>query len=85
MMGTVIAKAMGLPVSCIVCGVNENREFPDFLYGGEYRVTASKPSPSSAMIVSHPSNLARLIDFYGGHHEGRARPGDGERACGPAS
>ena len=66
MMGTVIAKAMGLPVSCIVCGVNENREFPDFLYSGEYRVTASKPSPSSAMIVSHPSNLARLIDFYGG-------------------
>ncbi len=66
MMGTVIAKAMGLPVSCIVCGVNENREFPDFLYSGEYRVSASKPSPSSAMIVSHPSNLARLIDFYGG-------------------
>jgi threonine synthase len=67
MMGTVIAKAMGLPISRIVCGVNENREFPDFLLTGEYRVTASKPGPSSAMIVSHPSNLARLVDFYGGH------------------
>jgi threonine synthase len=67
MMGTVIAKAMGLPVSRIVCGVNENREFPDFLRTGVYTVRPSKPSPSSAMIVSHPSNLARLIDFYGGH------------------
>jgi threonine synthase len=67
MMGTVIAKGMGLPVSRILCGVNENREFPDFLDSGVYTVSASKVSPSSAMIVSHPSNLARLIDFYGGH------------------
>ena len=67
MMGTVIARAMGLPISRILCGVNENREFPDFLESGAYAVTSSKPSPSSAMIVSHPSNLARLIDFYGGH------------------
>jgi threonine synthase len=67
MMGTVIAKAMGLPISRILCGVNENHEFPDFLRTGSYTVTASKPGPSSAMIVSHPSNLARLVDFYGGH------------------
>ena len=67
MMGTVIAKAMGLPVSRIVCGVNENREFPDFLSTGTYSIRPSIPSPSSAMIVSHPSNFARLIDFYGGH------------------
>ena len=67
MMGTVIAKAMGLPISRILCGVNENREFPDFLESGEYQVRPSIPGPSSAMIVSHPSNLARLIDFYGGH------------------
>ncbi|MFA6268807.1 MAG: threonine synthase, partial [archaeon] len=67
MMGTVLAKNMGLPVSKIVCGVNENTEFPDFLNSGKYVVSASKKSPSSAMIVSHPSNLARLIDLYGGH------------------
>ena len=67
MMGTVIAKAMGLPVSRILCGVNENREFADFLNTGSYIVAPSRPSPSSAMIVSHPSNLARLVDFYGGH------------------
>jgi threonine synthase len=66
-MGTVVAKQMGLPVSRILCGVNENKEFPDFLETGKYVVTASKKSPSSAMIVSHPSNLARLIDLYNGH------------------
>ncbi|HPU30356.1 MAG TPA: threonine synthase, partial [Syntrophorhabdaceae bacterium] len=67
MMGTVIAKQMGLPVKKIICGVNENTEFPDFLSTGIYTVRPSVKSPSSAMIVSHPSNLARLIDFYGGH------------------
>jgi threonine synthase len=67
MMGTVIAKAMGLPVERIIIGVNENREFPEFLETGRYRVRPSAWSPSTAMIVSHPSNLARLIGLYGGH------------------
>jgi threonine synthase len=67
MMGTVIAKQMGLPLSRLVCGVNENTEFPDFMATGYYIVRPSIKSPSSAMIVSHPSNLARLMDFYGGH------------------
>ncbi|MEI6153544.1 MAG: threonine synthase [Deltaproteobacteria bacterium] len=67
MMGTIVARQMGLPVKKIVCGVNENTEFPDFLSSGKYAVRPSIKSPSSAMIVSHPSNLARLIDFYGGH------------------
>lgn len=67
MMGTVIAKQMGLPISKIICGVNENTEFPLYLQTGKYEVEPSIVSPSSAMIVSHPSNLARLIDFYGGY------------------
>lgn len=67
MMGTLLAKGMGLPISKIICGVNENREFADFLKSGEYNVQSTKKSPSTAMNVSHPSNLARLIDFYGGH------------------
>jgi threonine synthase len=67
MMGTIIARQMGLPVEKIICGVNENTEFPEFLETGTYTVRPSIKSPSSAMIVSHPSNLARLIDFYGGH------------------
>jgi threonine synthase len=67
MMGTVLAKGMGLPISRIIAGVNENTEFPEFLGTGRYEVRPSIKSPSSAMIVSHPSNIARLIDFYGGH------------------
>ena len=67
MMGTVIARKMGLPIGKIVCGVNENREFPHFLQTGEYVVKPSVKSPSSAMIVSNPSNFARLLDLYGGH------------------
>ena len=67
MMGSVIAKHMGLPIEKIVCGVNENRTFSDFLITGEYSVRPAVYSPSSAMIVSHPSNVIRLIDLYGGH------------------
>ncbi|MFH1454990.1 MAG: threonine synthase [bacterium] len=67
MMGTVIAKEMGLPVTKIICGVNENVVFPKFLKTGKYIVQKAKNSPSSAMVVSHPSNVARLIDFYNGH------------------
>ncbi|MCX7965905.1 MAG: threonine synthase [Syntrophorhabdaceae bacterium] len=78
MMGTVIAKQMGLPVKKIICGVNENTEFPDFLYTGVYTVRPSVKSPSSAMIVSHPSNLARLIDFYGGHMYDERDPKTGQ-------
>jgi len=67
MMGTVIAKEMGLPIEKMVIGVNENREFPDFLKTGTYEIRPSVWSPSTAMIVSHPSNFARLVEFYGGH------------------
>jgi threonine synthase len=72
MMGTVIAKAMGLPIARIICGVNENKEFPAFLTTERFDVAPSVYSPSSAMIVSNPSNFARLVDFYGGHvHDAR--------------
>lgn len=66
MMGTIVAKEMGLNVKKIICGVNENKEFPLFLETEKYEIFPSVNSPSSAMIVSHPSNLARLIDIYGG-------------------
>jgi threonine synthase len=72
MMGTVIAKEMGLPLDKIIIGVNENREFPEFLRSGSYDVKPSVWSPSTAMIVSNPSNFARLAEFYGGHvYDGR--------------
>lgn len=67
MMGTVLAKHMGLPIDKILCGVNENVTFPHFLDTEKYVIEPTKKSPSSAMMVSHPSNVARLFDLYGGH------------------
>ena len=66
-MGTVLAKEAGLPVGPIICAVNENVVFPEFLRTGEYIIRPTKKSPSSAMRVKHPSGMARLFDFYGGH------------------
>ena len=57
MMGTVIAKQMGLPVSKIICGVNENTEFPEFLHGRVPRKTVNKIT-----VVGHdrlPSQQSR--------------------------
>ena len=67
MMGTVIAREMGLPVSKILCGVNENAEFPGFMKSGIFTKKPTVHSPSYAMNISNPSNFARLVDFYGGH------------------
>ena len=77
MLGTVLSREMGLPIKRIVCGVNENREFPEFLRTEKYRIRPSITSPSSAMIVSNPSNFARLVDLYGGHVFDR-RNGEGK-------
>jgi len=67
LMGGVLAKEMGLPVEKFIVAVNENDEFPNFLKTGEYNpVVPSKECSSNAMNVGHPSNLARLIDLYGG-------------------
>jgi len=66
-MGGVIGKKMGLPVKKFIVAVNENNEFPEFLKTGEYKpVIPSKKCSSNAMNVGHPSNFARLVDFYGG-------------------
>ncbi|MGC8977450.1 MAG: threonine synthase [Candidatus Ratteibacteria bacterium] len=68
LMGGVIAKKMGLPVEKFIVAVNENDEFPRFLETGIYQpLIPSKKCISNAMNVGHPSNLARLIDLYGGH------------------
>ncbi|MBD3350315.1 MAG: threonine synthase, partial [Candidatus Lokiarchaeota archaeon] len=67
LMGGLIAYNMGLPVLKFIAAVNENDEFPKFLKTGEYqKISPSKNCLSSAMNVGHPSNLARLIDLYGG-------------------
>ncbi|MCD6408171.1 threonine synthase, partial [bacterium] len=67
LMGGVFAREMGLPVKKFIVAVNENDEFPKFLQTGIYKpVEPSKKCSSNAMNVGHPSNLARLIDLYGG-------------------
>jgi threonine synthase len=67
LMGGLIAQRMGLPVKKFISAVNENDEFPKYLETGVYeKVEPSRKCISNAMNVGHPSNLARLIDLYGG-------------------
>jgi len=67
MMGGILAKKMGLPIAKFIIATNENDEFPSFLNGGSYRpIVPSKACISNAMNVGHPSNLARLFNFYDG-------------------
>jgi threonine synthase len=67
MMGSVVARQMGLPVRKIIASVNDNDAFPKFLATGIYeKVVPSRNSLSNAMNVGHPSNLARLVAIYGG-------------------
>jgi threonine synthase len=67
MMGAVLAMRMGLPCRRLVIATNENDEFPRFVASQTYRpIEPSRNCISSAMNVGHPSNLARLIELYGG-------------------
>ena len=67
LMGGLIAKKMGLPVKQFIVSTNENDEVPEFLRTGDYKlINPSKNCISSAMNVGHPSNLARIVAFYGG-------------------
>ncbi|MFX0101795.1 MAG: threonine synthase [Candidatus Hodarchaeota archaeon] len=73
LMGGFIAKELGLPVKKYIAAVNENDEVPSFLKTGEYeKVVPSRKCLSNAMNVGHPSNLARIVDLYGGvmDHDG---------------
>jgi threonine synthase len=67
LMGGVIAREMGLPVKKFVISSNSNNEVPEFLNTSVYKpVSPSINCISSAMNVGHPSNLARIVAFYGG-------------------
>jgi threonine synthase len=67
LMGGLIAKKMGLSVRRFIIATNENDEVPEYLRTGNYKLlNPSKNCISSAMNVGHPSNLARIIAFYGG-------------------
>ncbi len=68
LMGGVIGMKMGLPVKKFVVAVNDNDEFPKLIATKEYaKIEPSRNCLSSAMNVGHPSNLARLIELFGGN------------------
>lgn len=67
MMGGLIAWRMGLPAIRFVIATNANDEFPKFLKNANYqKIVPSRVCISNAMNVGHPSNLARVVDLYGG-------------------
>jgi threonine synthase len=67
LMGAVLATRMGLPISRLVIATNANDEVPVFFSTGRYqKIVPSRVCISNAMNVGHPSNLARLVDAYGG-------------------
>lgn len=68
LMGGLLAMRSGLPVNRFVVATNANDEVPRFLATGSYRkIVPSRNCISNAMNVGHPSNLARVVDLYGGH------------------
>ncbi len=67
MMGALLAKRMGVPIERIVVATNANDEVPRFLQTGLYeKVVPSRDCLSNAMNVGHPSNLARVVELFGG-------------------
>jgi len=67
MMGALLAKRMGLPVSHLVIATNANDEVPVFFRTDRYQmIDPSRVCISNAMNVGHPSNFARVVDMYGG-------------------
>jgi threonine synthase len=67
LMGGLIARQMGLPVSKFVISTNANDEVPYFLRTGVYKsIVPSINCISSAMNVGHPNNLPRIVALYGG-------------------
>jgi len=65
--GGLLAQRMGLPVRRFVVATNANDEVPLFFASGQYaKIDPSRVCISNAMNVGHPSNLARLVDLYGG-------------------
>lgn len=68
LMGGLFARRMGLPVRKFIVATNENDEVPKYLETGVYKtLSPSRNCLSSAMNVGHPSNMARVIELYGGN------------------
>jgi len=67
LMGGLLAFHSGLPVHRFIVATNANDEVPRFIQTGRYeKIVPSLKCISNAMNVGHPSNLARVVDLYGG-------------------
>jgi threonine synthase len=55
------AKRMGLPVSRLIVGANENDILPRALATGEYKLAGVKPTQSPSMDIQVSSNFERLL------------------------
>jgi len=67
LMGALIAKQMGTPISSLIVATNANDEVPEYLRTETYhKIDPSRVCISNAMNVGHPSNFARVVDLYGG-------------------
>lgn len=64
-----MAKQMGLPVERYIGAHNANDTFVKYLRTGELKQRSELISLAKSMEVGHPSNLARIIDLYGGDVE----------------
>src|SRR5262249_15364058 len=62
----VFAKRMGIPIAKLIASTNVNDVVRKYLATGELQPKPAKSTYSNAMDVGNPSNLARLLDLYGG-------------------
>jgi len=68
LMGGLIAMKMGMNTNRFIIATNMNNEVPDYLKSGKYKpIVPSVNCISNAMNVGNPSNLARIIELYGGN------------------
>lgn len=61
-----MAWKMGLPIKRFIAGHNDNRTFPDFLSGENYRERDSIETVANAMDVGAPSNFERIASLFNG-------------------
>ena len=61
-----MAKQMGLPVNRFIAANNANDAFVEYLKTGGFKPRKTLITLARAMDVGNPSNIARIIDLYGG-------------------
>lgn len=62
-----MAKKMGLPIQKFIAANNANDQFVEYLKTGGFKPHRALVTLARAMDVGNPSNIARIIDLYGGN------------------